>query len=700
LDEVVINLIMSQHLDRPRPPKAKKKPKEVVIHGDMLSDEYHWMRDRSDPDTMAYINAENEHTDRASRSLEGLRKQLYDDLLRRTTEEDSEPPVSMDGFRYYHRTIKGMPYPVYCRRKGDDGEEETVLDQNELARGHEFFSIESIKVSPDQELVAYSFDTSGAEYYDVGFIDINTQKPFSDKVTRTGGFEWGSSNRTVYYILHDDTHRPHRVMRHFLGTEHETDEIVYEEPDLGCEYMSLTKSKSKEYLLVTAQTLTTGEVNFLRADDDTGRFRPVVRRKKGVRYYVLHEKGDFHILTNDSAPNFKIVRAPVSTSSPEDWEEVLPHRDSIIINVSDPHPWVEVFADYIAVFEREDAVSSIRVLERNSGESHLIELPEKLRFVTPMENPETGSNVLRFAYTSMLTPKRVYEYEMTNRALRLVKEDDVPGYDRSDYHVERIHVTVADGAKVPVNIVHRNGIAKNGKNPLLLYAYGAAGDFEASAPVFDTGILSLLEQGFVYAVAGIRGGGEYGQPWYDNGRMLNKKNCFTDFIRCAEHLIAEGYTSSELLAINGASAGGLLVGTATTMRPDLFSVVVAEVPFVDVVHTMIDQSIPLVTGEYEEYGDINEPEVYSYCKSYSPYENVEAVEYPDMLVTSGMNDPRVPFWEPVKWVARLRDRGVGDSMILLRTNITQGHHGASARYEAIEYNALKLAFIIDRLHRG
>jgi len=700
LDEVVINLIMSQHLDRSQPPKAKKKPKEVVIHGDSLSDEYHWIRDRSDPDTMEYINAENEHTDTVVRTMEGLRKELYDELLGRTTEEDSEPPVSMDGFQYYHRTTKGKPYPIYCRRKGDDGEEETVLDQNELAKGHEFFSIESIKISPDQRLVAYSNDTSGAEYYDVGFIDIETQRPFPDKVTGTGGFEWSSSNKTAYYILYDDVHRPYRVMRHVLGTEQEADETVYEEPDLGCEYMSLTKSKSKEFLFVTAQTLTTGEVNFLRADDDTGRFQPVVRRKKGVRYYAFHDKGDFHILTNDDAPNFKIVRAPVLTSRPENWEDVLPHRDSVIINVSDPHPWIDVFADYIAVFEREDGICSIRVLDRNSEESHLIELPEKLRFVMPMENPDTDTSVLRFAYTSMLTPKRIYEYDMKNRSLRLVKEDDVPGYDRSDYHVERVHVTVADGAKVPVNIVHKNGIEKNGKNPLLLYAYGAAGDFEGSAPVFDTGILSLLERGFVYAVAGIRGGGEYGQSWYDNGRMLNKKNCFTDFIRCAEHLIAEGYTSSELLAINGASAGGLLVAAATTMRPELFSAVVAEVPFVDVVHTMIDQSIPLVTGEYEEYGDINEPEVYSYCKSYSPYENVEAVEYPDMLVTSGMNDPRVPFWEPVKWVARLRDCGVGDSMILLRTNMTQGHHGASARYEAIEYNALRLAFMIERLRRG
>ncbi|MDH3365665.1 MAG: S9 family peptidase [Thermoplasmata archaeon] len=690
---------MSQHLDRLRPPKAKKKPEKVVIHGDMLSDDYHWIRDRSDPDTMAYIEAENVYTGKAFRSMEDLQKELYDELLRRTAEEDSEPPVTIDGFQYYRRTTKGKPYSIYCRRKGTEGEEEIVLDENAVAEGHEFFCVESIKISPSQNLVAYSFDTSGDEYYDVGFIDTRTQKPFPDKVTRTGGFEWGSSDRIVYYIVHDDAHRPYRIMRHVLGTELETDEIVYEEMDPACEYMSLKKSKSKEFLFVTAQTLTTGEVNFLRADDDTGRFKPVVRRKRGVRYYVLHEKGDFHILTNDGAPNFRIVQAPASTSSSDDWTEVFPHRDSVIINVSDPYPWVDVFADYIAIFEREDAISSVRILDRKTGESHLIELPEKLRFVTPMENPQADSTTLRFAYTSMLTPKRVYEYDMTNRTLRLVKEDDVPGYDSSDFHVERIHVTVADGTKVPVNIVHKKGIIKDRRNPLLLYAYGAAGDFEGSAPVFDIGMLSLLERGFVYAVAGIRGGGEYGQSWYDNGRMLNKKNCFTDFIECAEQLVAEGYTSSEMLAINGASAGGLLVASAMTMRPDLFKVVVAEVPFVDVVFTMADKSIPLVIGEYEEYGDMAFREVYEYCKSYSPYENVEAVKYPDMLVTSGMNDPRVPFWEPIKWVARLRDRGVGDSMILLRTNMTQGHHGASARYDAIEYNAFRLAFIIDRLQR-
>ncbi len=697
LDEGVISPIMPRHRDRPQPPKAKKKPKETFVHGEVLSDEYHWMRDKSDPDTIEYIQAENEYTEEVMSGIESLRKELRDELLARMPEEDADPPVVINGFQYYFRTIKDKQYPVYSRRRGDDGEEEVVLDQNDLARGCECFSIGSIKVSPDQRVVAYSFDTSGAEYFDVGFVDIQTQKRHQDVIIGTGGFEWGASDRTVYYILHDEVHRPYRVMRHVVGTEQDADEVVYEEPDLGCEYMSLAKSKSKEYLFVTAQTLTTGEVSFLRADDDNGRFQPVTHRKSGVRYYVLHDRGDFHIITNHEAPNFKIVRAPESTSRPEDWKELLPHRDSVVINVSDPHPWVDLFADHIAIFEREGGISSIRVMDRNSGESHLIDLPEELRFVMPMENPVIETDVLRFAYTSMLTPKRVYEYGMADRKLRLIKEDVVPLYDRANYHAERIHVTVADGAIVPVNIVHKKGISKDGKNPLLLYAYGSAGDFEGSAPVFDARMLSLLERGFVYAVAGIRGGGEYGQAWYDDGRMLKKKNCFTDFISCAEHLIADGYTSRELLAVIGASAGGLLVAATTMMRPELFSVVVAEVPFVDVVHTMMDRTIPLTIGEYEEYGDINKPEMYAYCKSYSPYENVNPVKYPDMLVTAGMNDPRVPFWEPVKWVARLRDGGVGDSLILLRTNMAHGHHVTTGRYDAIEHDAFHLAFIIDRL---
>ena len=690
---------MTSTLRNPEPPIALKKPKEIVLHGEVLRDDYHWLRNRLDPDTVAYIEAENSYTDEVMSRAEGLQEELYNGLVRRTAEEDSEPKTRIDEFYYYSRTEKGKQFPILCRQSASGGEEQIVLDQNSTAEEFEFFRIGEVKVSADHTLVAFSYDITGAEYYHVGFIDVATQIRLPDTLVGAGGFEWGSSVRNVYYIIHDDVHRPYRVMRHTLGDGQEADEVVYEEPDPGCEYMSLAKSKSRDFLFITAQTLTTGEVNFLRSDDEMGKFRPVVPRKKGVRYYVLHKDDDFLIVTNDNAPNFKIMRTPVSALHPENWREVLPHRASIIINISDPIPWVDVFDDYLAVFEREDAVSSIRVLNLIDGDSRMIELPERLRSVRPLENPDMSETVLRFAYTSMVTPRRVYEYDMKNDVLNLIKEDEVADYNPSDYHSERVYVTADDGTKIPLNIIHRKEIAKDGRNPLLLYAYGAAGDFEASAPTFDIGILSLLERGFVYAVAAIRGGGEHGQQWYDDGRMMNKKNCFSDFISCAEYLIEQGYTSSNRIAINGGSAGGLLVAAAATMRPELFHTVIADVPFVDVVNTMMDQTIPLVTGEYEEYGDINEPEVYSYCKSYSPYDNIREGRYPNILVTAAMNDPRVAFWEPLKWVAKLREHAIGDNLILLKTDKIGGHMEHYARYDALKARAFKLAFLVSTLTR-
>ncbi len=678
------------------PPVAPKKPKEIAIHGDRLVDEYHWLRDRDDPETLQYIESENMYAEEIVKGFQDLQKAIYEEIVRRTPEEDTDPPIRIDDYDYYHRTEKGRQYPLYCRRKRvDDAEEEVVVDQNELAEGHDFFHIDSVKPSPDHSMVAYAVDMDGSEHYDVRIVDIASREELDDQIRKTGGFEWGSTKRTVYYIVYDDVHRPYRVMRHIVGSKAADDEVVYEEPDQGCEYMSLSKSKSREYLFVTAQTLTTGEVNFLRSNDDSGEFRPVVPRKNAVRYYVLHGGGDFTIVTNDDAPNFKIVRAPVSDPSRANWKEILPQSASRVVDISDPNPWVDIFADHLVVFEREGAISSIRVVDLSTGKSHVIELPEDLRSVWPQENPELDSTRFRFAYMSMTTPKRIYEYDMVSRGLRLVKDLEVEGYDSSEYHAERVFARVTDGTSIPINIIHRKELRKDGGNPLLLYAYGAAGDFEASAPAFDPAMLSLLERGFVYAVAGIRGGGEYGQPWYDDGRMLNKKNCFTDFIDCAEHLIREGYTSKEFLAARGASAGGLLVAASTMMRPDLFRVVLAEVPFVDVVHTQLDKTIPLVIGEYEEYGDIYDKEVYDYCKSYSPYENVRPVKYPKLLVTSGMNDPRVPFWEPVKWVARMRDIGAEDNTIMLRTKLSEGHRGSYARYDTIGEEALKLAFVVD-----
>ena len=663
-----------------------------------MTDEYHWLRDTSDPDTLRYIAAENEYTDEMIKGFARLRDAVYEELEGRLS--DQEPvPTKVDDYYYYEKTEPGLQHSILCRRKVDGGSrEEVVLDQNVVASGHDFFTVGTLKVSPDHRLVAFAADTTGSELYDLLVLDIATKKLMDEQIREIGTFEWGADNRTIFYVKHDEMHRPYKVLRHALGTSTVDDVEVHHEHDLRCEYLVLTKTKSRKYILATGQTLHTSEVSYIQSDDSTNGFRVVLPRKEMIKYYVEHVAGDhFLIITNDEAPNYRIVRAPVHDTSKENWTDVVPHRPSTIINISDPYPWVEAFEDHIAVFERENALTSISVYDVKTGEGHRIALPEQLRSVTPLKNPDVPSQRVRFSYSSFLTPRTMCEYDMETRELHTLQQEVVNGYDKDNYHSERIFATADDGTSIPITLVHRTDIKKDGSNPLLLYGYGSAGDFESSMPVFDNRILSLLDRGGVYAVAGIRGGGEMGRHWYDDGRVLRKKNSFTDFIRCAEHLIGKGYTSNERLAIIGGSAGGLLVATVMNMRPDLFRAVVAEVPFVDVIHTMLDKSIPLVIGDSEEYGDPAIPEQYWYCKSFSPYENVAEREYPDLLVKSAMNDPRVPFWEPVKWVARLRDRSRGSNIILLRTEMNQGHLGVSARYDALGYDATKLAFIFDRL---
>ncbi|MBE0518829.1 MAG: S9 family peptidase [Thermoplasmata archaeon] len=680
------------------PPRATKKPKKVVVHGDELVDEYHWLRDRSDPDTLQYIMAENSYTDAKMEHTVHLQERLYEELAGRAEYDESMIPTKVDDYYYYTRTEVGKQYGILCRRKGDrDSPEEIVLDENAMAVDHDFFAVGAIKISPDHRLVAYSADTNGSELNDLFVLDVSTKKLADDGIPGIGTFEWGSDSRTIYYVIHDATHRPFKVLRHSLGADRTEDAVVHHEQDPRYEYLVLTKTKSREYILATGQSLHTSEVGYIRSDDRTGDFKTVIPRKEMVKYYVEHRKGSFLIITNDGAPNFKIVEAPIEDPTQGNWKDTVPHRDSIIINISDPYPWVEAFADHIAVFEREDAITSISVFNLNTGENHRIALPEELRSVTPLENPDISSHKLRFSYSSFLTPKTMYEYDMDMRELHQLQQERVHGYDREEYESERLFAVADDGTRIPITVVHKKSIAKDGGNPLLLYAYGSAGDFESTLPIFDINNLSLLDRGFVYAVAAIRGGGEMGRQWYDDGRVLRKKNSFTDFIRSAEHLIAMGYTSKEKLAIAGGSAGGLLVAAVMNMRPDLFRAVVAEVPFVDVIHTMLDKTIPLVAGDSEEYGDPAIPEQYWYCKSFSPYENVEEKEHPNLLVTSAMNDPRVPFWEPVKWIARLRDRNKGSNVMLLRTGMNQGHMRVSARYDALRHDAFKMAFILDTL---
>ncbi|MCJ7606520.1 MAG: prolyl oligopeptidase family serine peptidase, partial [Thermoplasmata archaeon] len=515
-------------------PIAPKKPKKVAVHGDELTDEYHWLRDRSDPDTLRYIMAENDHTDACMVHTSRLQERLYDEMTMRSG-DDYAVPSKVDDYYYHTRTEPAKQYGILCRRRdGPDSPEEVVLDQNVLASGHGFFMVGEVKVSPDHRFVAFSADTNGSELYDLFVHDVSTGRAVDDAIAGIGAFEWGSDSRTLYYVVHDEVHRPYKVLRHSVG-KGSTDVEVYHEPDPRCEYLALTKTKSGEYILATAQTLHTSEVSYVRSGDSTGAFKTVIPRREGVKYYVDHVGEDFLIITNDEAPNLKIVRAPVTDPRKENWRDLVPHRDSTIINISDPYPWVEVFDDHVAVFEREDAITSVSVFDLESGEGHRVALPEELRAVSPFANPDMSSHKLRFSYSSFLTPRTVYEYDMDSRELHTLWQEKVRGYDREDYESERFFAVADDGTSIPITVVHRKGIAKDGGNPMLLYGYGSAGDFEGTMPFFNSNMFSLLDRGFVYAVAGIRGGGEMGRRWYDDGRVLHKKNSFTDFIACAEN---------------------------------------------------------------------------------------------------------------------------------------------------------------------
>lgn len=681
-----------------RPPVARRVPKEIVIHGETIVDDYYWLRDRANPGVIEYIQAENRYTDAMMRHTESLQKKLFEEFRSRLPDIDISVPVRRGEFYYYTREEKGKQYPTYCRRKvGNDAQEEVILDVNEIARGNEFFSVDVVKPSPDNRYLAYLADVDGSERHTVFFKDLKSGELLPETMRMVQDIEWANDSRTCFYSVLDDEFRPYKVYRHLLGTRPDEDVEVFHEEDKSYYYLLLERTKSGKFVTITVESATTSEVRYVSADRPREPFRVFAPRRHMVEYFLRHHDDRWFIVTNEAARNFKIMTAPVDRPGRENWEVFLPHRDAVCIDVSSPVPYVEVFRNHIAIFEREACVQRIRVIDLRTREAHLVELPEQLMTLAPAENPDFESHVLRFEYSSLLTPPTVYDYDMELRRLSLLKRREVPGYDPSRYTVERIHATAQDGTKVPISLVYPKGLRRDGKNPCYLYAYGAYGDFTGASPKFDPHRLSLLDRGFVCALAHIRGGGDLGRDWHEQGRVLTKRNSFTDFIACAEHLIRQGYTSKERLAIRGRSAGGLLMGAVVTMRPDLFKVVVAEVPFVDAVMTMLDDTIPLTAGEFEEWGNPKIREHYEYIRSYSPYDNIRRTSYPDMLVTSGWNDSRVQYWEPTKFVAKLRAHKTDDSLLLLKTNILQGHMGASGRIDSLRYYAFMYAFILDRL---
>jgi oligopeptidase B len=673
------------------PPVAEKRSQVLELHGDRRIDHYFWMRDHEDPKTIAYLEAENAYTQAMMQHTEAFQQQLYEEMLSRIKETDLSVPDRKDEYYYYSRTEEGKAYPIYCRQKGSlDAPEEVLIDQNELAQGHDFFSIGVLQVSPNHQILAYSVDTTGSERYTLFFLDLNTRQLYPESIYDTYfSLAWANDNQTVFYTKLDDANRPFQLFRHTLATDANEDILIYHEPE-DIYYLAVGKTRSQAYILLSLGSQITSEVHYLDANHPTGNFQLFHPRTTGVEYDIDHHSDYFYIVTNEQAINFKLMKTPVTAPSKENWQTVILHREDVMLS------GISLFSNHLVIYERKDGLPIGRVQNLTSGEEHNITFPEPTYSFFEGSNPEFDTTTLRIHYTSLITPPSVFDYDMETNERELKKETEVlGGYDRTLYNSEKLMVPAPDGTQIPISIVYKKGIKKDGKNPLYMTGYGAYGaNYPAS---FSSTRLSLLDRGIVFAIAHIRGGGEMGRKWYEDGKFLHKKNTFTDFIACAEYLISEGWTTSNALAISGGSAGGLLMGAVVNMRPDLFKVVVADVPFVDVVTTILDTSLPLSAMEWEEWGNPNDQVYYDYMKSYSPYDNVEAKDYPDMLITAGLNDARVKYWEPAKWTAKLRELKTDNNILLLKTNMGAGHSGASGRYESLKELAFEYAFVLDRL---
>ncbi len=681
-------------------PDAPKRPQILEIHDDQRVDPYYWMRDRQDPAVIDYLTAENDYTQAQMQHTESLQHQLYDEMLGRIQETDLSVPYRHGDYFYYNRTEAGKAYGIFCRKaKTLEAEEETLLDSNVLAEGEEFFSLGASDVSPDHRILAYSTDTNGSERYTLRFKDLQSQKLFPEALVDVDSVAWANDSQTLFYVRIDEAHRPFQLWRHRLGEDPNNDVLVYEESDEAF-YLGVDRSRSTAYVFLAADSKITSEVHFLDANQPEGDFQVVQPRQHGVEYQVVHHPGTgiistdnvqgdrFYIVTNEDAINFKLMVTPVATPSREHWQEVIPHRDDVMLN------GVSTFADYLVIDEREQGLPTIRVQTLATGEIEAIAFPEPTYEVYGGYVPEFETETLRFTYTSLVTPSSVFDYNMATHERELKKETPVlGGYDRTQYTSQRLMATATDGTAVPISLIYKNGSLNGSDTPLFLVGYGSYG-FPYPA-TFSSNRLSLLDRGIVCAIAHIRGGGEMGRKWYEEGKFLHKKNTFTDFIACAEYLIEQEWTSPENLVISGGSAGGLLMGAVLNMRPDLFQGAIADVPFVDVVTTILDPSLPLSVMEWDEWGNPNDLTFYRYMKSYSPYDNVTAQDYPHLLVTGGLNDPRVSYWEPAKWTARLRDVKTDSHQLLLKTNMDAGHGGASGRYGRLKETAFDYAFILD-----
>ncbi len=676
-------------MNEPTPPVAKKVPKVDVYHGERRVDDYFWLRDKQNPDVAAYLEAENAYADAVMAPTQGFQERLYAELLGRIQETDLSVPYREGAFFWYSRTEQGKQYPILCRKAGSlEAPEQVTLDVNELAAGKPFMSLGAYAPSDDGRLLAYSTDDTGFREYRLHVKDLATGELLPERIDKVVTVAWAADGRTLFYTVEDAAKRSHRLYRHEVGATG-ADELVYEEADerFG---VYVGRSRSGAYLFLAAASHTTSEVRFLRADAPREAWTLVAEREADHEYDVEHHGERFLVRTNDRGRTFRLVSAPVATPDRQHWKEEIPLRPEVMLEA------VDAFRDFLVLHERESGLPHLRVIEVATGSAHRIEMPEPAYDAFPSGNRVYDTATLRFSYESLVTPSSVFDYDMRSRERVLLKQQPVlGGYDASRYASERIAATAPDGTAVPISLVYRRDLPRDGSARGYLYGYGSYG---LSMPIgFRSSRLSLLDRGFVYAIAHVRGGGDLGKPWHDAGRMRNKRNTFTDFVACAEHLIAQRYTAADRLVIEGGSAGGLLMGAVVNLRPELFRVVVSKVPFVDVVNTMMDASLPLTAGEWEEWGDPRQPEDYEYMKSYCPYTNLEAKAYPAMLVRTAFHDSQVMYWEPAKYVARLRTLKSDANVLLLKTNMAAGHGGASGRYDALRETAFDYAFVLGQL---
>ncbi|GGI57547.1 S9 family peptidase [Winogradskyella haliclonae] len=672
------------------PPIAKKVPKKLEKHGDERIDNYFWMNNREDEEVINHLIAENAYCDEMMAHTKGFQNDLFEEMKGRIKEDDSSVPYKYNGYWYITKFEKGKDYPIYTRKKETlEADEELLFDCNVMAKGEAYFKLVGISISPDNTKVSFGLDLTGRRNYTIYVKDLITDKLESDKIEyTTGSSSWANDNHTLFYTKKDEqTLRSYQIYRHKLGQDE--DELVFEETDdtFG---VAVYKSKSRKYIIIACYSTLTNEYHILNADTPDEAFKNFSPRVRGLEYSIAHYNGDFYVMTNkDKAVNFKLMKTSEANTNISNWVDVIAHREDTLIEN------IDIFKDYLVVSERTNGLNLIRIMQWDGSEDYYLPFDSETYTSYTSTNVDFDTEILRYGYNSMTTPASVIEYNMRTKAQKILKEQEVLGgkFDKKNYTEERLWATAEDGTKIPMSVVYRKGLKKDGKNPLLQYSYGSYGS--TVDPYFSTIRLTLLDRGFIYVIAHIRGGEYLGRNWYEHGKLLKKKNTFTDFIACSKYLIQQGYTSPEHLYAMGGSAGGLLMGAIINEAPKLYNGIIAAVPFVDVVTTMLDDSIPLTTGEYDEWGNPNEKDYYNYMKSYSPYDNIEAKNYPNLFVTAGLHDSQVQYWEPAKWVAKLRELKTDANKLFLKTNMDAGHGGASGRFESLREDAEEFTFLLD-----